>query len=145
MEEVFFLFLVRDFFDGLFEDFHEGGVDSAEDEVFEVGVLWYGFGFFELANCLAEEMDVSLEVVLVVFEQFSQTQVHFLHPLDKKVLMLDDEVVELNEFSSQLLRVGMAVELVVGVAIDWVFVQKLSWKGLHFFNYRNELLHHFVL
>jgi hypothetical protein len=54
LEEVFFLFLVGDFVDGLFENFHEGGVDSAEDEIFEVGVFWYGFGFFELANCLGE-------------------------------------------------------------------------------------------
>jgi hypothetical protein len=68
LEEVFFLFLVRDFVNGLFEDFHEGGVDSAEDEIFEVGVLWYGFGFFELTNCLGEEMNVSLEVVLVIFK-----------------------------------------------------------------------------
>jgi hypothetical protein len=127
--------LVRDFVNGLFEDFHEGGVDSAEDQVFEVGVFRDGFGFFELGNSLREDVDVLLEVVFVVFEEFGEAEVHLFHALDKEVLVLDDEVVELNEFSSQLLRVGLPVELVISVPVDWIFVEKLCWKGLHFFYY----------
>jgi hypothetical protein len=54
LEQVFFLLLVRHFVDGFFEDFHETGVDSAEDQIFEVGVLRDGFGFFDRINRIAE-------------------------------------------------------------------------------------------
>jgi hypothetical protein len=143
LEQVFFLLLVGHFVDGFFEDFHETGVDSAEDQVFEVGVFRDGFGFFELGNSLREDVDILLEVVFVVFEEFGEAEVHLFHALDKEVLVLDDEVVELNEFGGELFGIGMAVELVVGVAVDWVFVQELGWEGLDFLDNRNELLDDF--
>lgn len=60
MKKVFLFLLIGDFVDRLFEDFHETGVDAAQDDVFDVGLLWDLFGFSELVEGLVDNVDILL-------------------------------------------------------------------------------------
>ena len=59
--------------------------------------------------------------------------------------MLDNQIIQLNQFPRQLLWILMPIQLMISIPIYWILIQELTRQCLYLLHDGDELLNNFVL